>query len=113
MDYVNLGRTGLKASVMGLGGGGFSQLGLRTGGTPEQAVALVRRALELGVNLIDTAEAYRFCRHEPGLDVVLSGTGNIAHLETNARCLCLPPLPRPVQQRLLRTFARIDSISGQ
>jgi len=313
MDYVTLGRTGLKAGVMGLGGGGFSQLGLRTGGTHEQAVAVVRRALELGVNLIDTAEiyrtesaigdairgrprhevilstkksvrrdeglirpedvqlglegslkrlgldyidiyhahgvrpedypyvrdelvpamrrlreqgkirflgitelfesdsrhrmlaqavwddcwdvmmvgfnilnpsarrevfphtgrrgigtlgmfavrkafsnpgrlreivatlvengqldpdaldpddplgfltsdghaaalteaAYRYCRHESGLDVVLSGTGNLSHLETNARSLCRPPLPRPLQQRLHRTFARVDSVSGQ
>jgi aryl-alcohol dehydrogenase-like predicted oxidoreductase len=53
-----LGRTGLKVSVMGLGAGGASRLGLGTGKTPEEAVRVVRRALELGVNIIDTAEAY-------------------------------------------------------
>ena len=41
------------------------------------------------------AEAgYRFCRYEPGTDVILSGTGNLAHLDDNARSLAQPPLPR-------------------
>jgi aryl-alcohol dehydrogenase-like predicted oxidoreductase len=58
MDYVTLGRTGLRASVLGLGGGGHSRLGLRTAATEAESVAIVRRAIELGVSLIDTAEAY-------------------------------------------------------
>jgi aryl-alcohol dehydrogenase-like predicted oxidoreductase len=58
MDYVTLGRTGLRASVLGLGGGGHSRLGQRTGATEGESIALVRRALELGVTFIDTAEAY-------------------------------------------------------
>jgi aryl-alcohol dehydrogenase-like predicted oxidoreductase len=58
MDYITLGRTGLRVSVLGLGGGGHSQLGRRTGATTAQSIAIVRRALELGVNFIDTAEAY-------------------------------------------------------
>ena len=58
MDYVTLGRTGLRVSVLGLGGGGHSRLGQRTGATDDHSQAIVRRALELGVNFIDTAEAY-------------------------------------------------------
>jgi aryl-alcohol dehydrogenase-like predicted oxidoreductase len=58
MDYTTLGRTGLKVSVAGLGCGGFSRLGLGTGKGRAEAVALVRQALELGVNLFDTAAAY-------------------------------------------------------
>ena len=58
MDYVTLGRTGLKVSVMGLGGGGHSRLGQQTGGSQEQSVAIVERALDLGINFFDTAEAY-------------------------------------------------------
>src|ERR1700735_5277884 len=58
MDYTTLGRTGLKVSVAGLGCGGNSRLGLSTGKTEADAVALVRTALDLGVNLIDTAAAY-------------------------------------------------------
>ena len=58
MDKVGLGRTNLRASVMGLGGGGFSQLGKRTGRTEAESVAVVREALALGVNYFDTAENY-------------------------------------------------------
>jgi aryl-alcohol dehydrogenase-like predicted oxidoreductase len=43
---------------MGLGCGGHSRLGLATGGDEANAIAVVRRALELGVNFVDTAEAY-------------------------------------------------------
>src|SRR5208283_2721579 len=58
MEYVTLGRTGLKVSVAGLGCGGFSRLGLGTGKSEADAVALVRQALEMGVNLLDTAAVY-------------------------------------------------------
>jgi aryl-alcohol dehydrogenase-like predicted oxidoreductase len=56
--------------------------------------------------------AYRFCRWEPGIDVVLSGTGSIAHLRENAAALSRPPLPAAVVERLHRLFAGVDSISG-
>ena len=58
MDYVTLGRTGLQVSVAGLGCGGFSQLGLAQGKSEADAIAMIRQAIELGVNLFDTAAAY-------------------------------------------------------
>ncbi|KKN82978.1 hypothetical protein LCGC14_0303930 [marine sediment metagenome] len=58
MAYTTLGRTGLRVSVLGLGGGGHSRLGLSTGGDEANAEAVVRRGLELGINFIDTAESY-------------------------------------------------------
>ena len=58
MEYVTLGRTGLRVSIAGLGCGGFSRLGLGTGKSSAEAVALVRQALDMGVNLLDTAAAY-------------------------------------------------------
>jgi aryl-alcohol dehydrogenase-like predicted oxidoreductase len=58
MEYITLGNTGLRVSVLGLGGGGHSRLGQRTGATEDESAALVRRALELGVTFVDTAEAY-------------------------------------------------------
>jgi aryl-alcohol dehydrogenase-like predicted oxidoreductase len=58
MQHVILGRTGLRAGVAGLGCGGFSRLGLGTGGDAANAVRVVRTALDLGVNLLDTAAAY-------------------------------------------------------
>jgi aryl-alcohol dehydrogenase-like predicted oxidoreductase len=58
MEYTTLGRTGLNVSVAGLGCGGFSRLGLGTGRSEAEAIALVRQAMDLGVNLFDTAAAY-------------------------------------------------------
>jgi aryl-alcohol dehydrogenase-like predicted oxidoreductase len=58
MHYTTLGRTGMKVSVAGLGCGGFSRLGLGTGGDEAGAIAIVQGAMELGVNLFDTAASY-------------------------------------------------------
>lgn len=59
MDYTTLGRTGLRVSRMGLGCGGHSRLGLSANRGEENAIRIVREAIDLGVNLIDTAEGYR------------------------------------------------------
>jgi len=58
MQYTTLGRTGLRVSVAGLGCGGFSRLGLSTGKTEAEAIAVVRAALDEGINLLDTAAPY-------------------------------------------------------
>src|SRR6266536_3264810 len=59
MQYRRFGRTGLQVSIMGLGSGGPSQLGQSSGVPEEDAHRVVRRALDLGINLIDTAADYR------------------------------------------------------
>src|ERR1700720_3577771 len=58
MEYTMLGNTGLRVGVAGLGCGGFSQLGLAQGKSEAGAIAIGRQAIELGVNLFDTAAAY-------------------------------------------------------
>jgi aryl-alcohol dehydrogenase-like predicted oxidoreductase len=58
MEYTTLGKTGLKVSVAGLGCGGNSRIGQGTGSSEAQSIALVREALDLGVNFLDTANAY-------------------------------------------------------
>lgn len=58
MQTTTLGRTHLKVSVMGIGGGGHSQLGKRTGKTEDESVAIIHQAFDAGVNFIDTAEGY-------------------------------------------------------
>jgi aryl-alcohol dehydrogenase-like predicted oxidoreductase len=58
MIYRTFGRTGLKVSAAGLGGGGFSRLGLAKGKSETEIVPLIRLALDLGVNIIDTAASY-------------------------------------------------------
>lgn len=59
MEYSILGRTGLKVSVAGLGGGGYSRLGQKYNRPIEESVSIVHRALDWGINLLDTAESYR------------------------------------------------------
>ena len=59
MQTTILGRTGLKVSRLGVGGGGPSQLGQSIGVPANDSTIIVRMALDSGVNFIDTAEAYR------------------------------------------------------
>jgi hypothetical protein len=58
MQNTTLGHTKLRVSVAGLGAGGFSRLGLKTGKTEDEAARLVLEGVDLGVNFIDTAAAY-------------------------------------------------------
>ena len=53
MEYRNLGRSGLQVSVIGLGCNNF---GRRT--DLESTRAVVNKALDLGINLLDTADVY-------------------------------------------------------
>lgn len=56
--------------------------------------------------------AYRFVRHTDGMDVVLTGTGNIEHLEDNVASILRPPLPAADRARLAETFGSLDSVSA-
>jgi aryl-alcohol dehydrogenase-like predicted oxidoreductase len=56
--------------------------------------------------------AYRFCRHEPGAQVTLTGTGDVAHLEANLAAIQAPALPAEALERLTRLFGKVDSVSG-
>jgi aryl-alcohol dehydrogenase-like predicted oxidoreductase len=58
MQYTTLGNTKLRVSVAGLGAGGFSRMGLKTGKTEDEAARLILEAVDLGINFIDTAPAY-------------------------------------------------------
>jgi aryl-alcohol dehydrogenase-like predicted oxidoreductase len=59
MQYRRFGRTNLLVSVMGIGTGGPSRFGQGSGVAEPEAARTLRRALELGINLIDTAANYR------------------------------------------------------
>ena len=58
MQYRTLGRTGLKVSLLSLGTGGARRMGQRQGLTQQDQDRLVRRGLDLGINLFDTSPAY-------------------------------------------------------
>ena len=57
MQYTTLGHTEVRVSVAGLGGGGFSRLGLNSARRKARP-PLVLEAVDLGINFIDTAAAY-------------------------------------------------------
>ena len=63
MDYTILGRTDLKVSVIGMGCGGPSRIGVGYSkdqkNTVEESVAIIQQAIKSGINFIDTAEIYR------------------------------------------------------
>ena len=58
MLFRELGRTGLRVSLLSFGTGGPGVFGQTTGLSPTERDALVKRALDLGVNLFDTSEGY-------------------------------------------------------
>ncbi len=49
-----LGKTGVEVTILGLGGEGV----LRTFGQEKEAVALIQRAIDLGINYFESARAY-------------------------------------------------------
>jgi aryl-alcohol dehydrogenase-like predicted oxidoreductase len=58
MEYTTLGRTGINVSVASLGCGGGSALGLKKGKSEDHSISVVKTAMDLGVNFIDTAHVY-------------------------------------------------------
>jgi hypothetical protein len=55
---------------------------------------------------------YRFCAHEPGIDVVLTGTSSMEHLGENLDSIRMPPLPARTLERLRELFGGLDCVSG-
>ena len=72
---VELGNSGIKVTKLGLG---CLPMGpLQAGISPEAGAKVIRRALEWGINFIDTAQGYRTYEHilagvGPGSDVVVA-----------------------------------------
>ncbi len=60
MKYITLGTSDLKVSAIGLGGWQFGSKGWGYGSDfhRNDVIAIIQRALDLGVNFIDTAEIY-------------------------------------------------------
>jgi aryl-alcohol dehydrogenase-like predicted oxidoreductase len=77
MRYRTLGRSGLQVSELGLGGLFVSRVG---GSDRSEAIRAVRRALDLGVNYIDTAPGY--ADSEEVLGLALQGVSQPYFLAT-------------------------------
>jgi aryl-alcohol dehydrogenase-like predicted oxidoreductase len=74
MRLRSLGKSGLKVSAIGLGCSGMS----RSYGVPddEESVATIRRAIELGINLFDTSDAYGNGHNEGLVGRAIKGARN-------------------------------------
>ena len=93
MEYVTLGRNGPKVSEIGLGMWQAGGIAWGADVTDDACMAAMRRAHELGVTLIDTAEAYgqghseevvgRAVREIGRDDLVISTKLSGAHLRAN------------------------------
>ncbi|MEZ4664161.1 MAG: aldo/keto reductase [Caldilineaceae bacterium] len=81
MNYRKLGQTGLNVSELGLGAYPISGVQKRPGGVEsgwpgvedQESIALIHRCQELGVNLLDTAEAYGAGHSEEIIGKALQG----------------------------------------
>ena len=90
MKYLEAG--GVRVSAIGLGTWQFgsSEWGYGTEYNQSEAGAIVRRALDLGVNLIDTAEFYGFGRSERIVGEAIRGRRESVFLATKIFPIGLP-----------------------
>ncbi len=68
MEYRRLGSSGLKVSVIGLGGNTFGRYADEAG-----TVSILRRAIDVGINLVDTANIYNTGVSEEFIGKALKG----------------------------------------
>ncbi|RZS79963.1 aryl-alcohol dehydrogenase-like predicted oxidoreductase [Motilibacter rhizosphaerae] len=81
MQYRTLGATGVQVSALALGAMNFGAIG-RT--TQEEATAMVSAALDAGINLIDTADAYSAGQSEEMVGKAIAGRRDDVVLATKA-----------------------------
>ena len=100
MNYRVLGGTGLRVSEVGLGawaiGGGFTINGAGIGYGPtddEVSKRAIARAIEVGINFIDTADAYGAGHSEELIGQVLGGKWEGCHVATKVGNERRDPLP--------------------
>jgi len=108
MKYQRLGTTGIKVSRLGLGCGNFGGVGsapafFGMGETEAQAAALLDRAHDAGITLLDTADAYGGGRSEAFIGNWLKAKGSAVRDQLVVSSKVYNPVgPGPNQRGLSR-----------
>ncbi len=100
MDKIRLGRSGLMVTRIGFGGIPIQRL------SEEDAISLVRRCLDLGINFIDTANAYS--NSEERIGKAISGRYEGTILATKSVCQKADDIRVQLEQSL--RSLRVDTI---
>ncbi|HLY83017.1 MAG TPA: aldo/keto reductase [Acidimicrobiales bacterium] len=105
MRYVEVG--GVRLSAVGLGTWQFGsrEWGYGTDYAEREAVEITRRALDLGINLIDTAEIYAFGRSERIVGRAIAGRRDDAFVAT--KVFPVAAISTVVQQRARSSARRL------
>jgi aryl-alcohol dehydrogenase-like predicted oxidoreductase len=103
--YVEVG--GVKLSAIGLGTWQFGsrEWGYGSEYAEREAIEITQRALDLGINLIDTAEIYAFGRSEKIVGRAIAGRREQAFIAT--KVFPVLPISTVVQQRALASADRL------
>ena len=80
MEERYLGRSGLKVSAMGLGCMGMSEFYGK--GDPQESIATIHRAIDLGITFFDTADMYGHGANEELLGQALKGKRDLVAITT-------------------------------
>jgi aryl-alcohol dehydrogenase-like predicted oxidoreductase len=106
MRYVEVG--GVRVSAVGLGTWQFGsrEWGYGSAYAEHDALDIVARALDLGINLIDTAEIYAFGRSERIVGRAIAGRRDEVFLAT--KILPVMPIPPVVEQRARGSARRLN-----
>ncbi|HSS09149.1 MAG TPA: aldo/keto reductase [Acidimicrobiales bacterium] len=105
MRYVEV--AGVKLSAVGLGTWQFGsrEWGYGADYAEREAIAITHRALDLGINLIDTAEAYGFGKSERIVGRAIAGRRDEAFIAT--KLFPVAPVAAVVQQRGIASARRL------
>ena len=104
MKYRKLGRSGLEVSEIGYGAWGISGKQW-IGATDDGSLAALRKAIERGVNFIDTALAYGDGKSEELVGKAVAETGEKVYVATK-----VPPMNRVWPARLGPQLLRLTGL---